>query len=95
MSTKPEQKRKLDTAIMINMLEKMYMIRAFEEKAEELYTLGKIHGTMHLSIGMEASAVGSVFTLNPDDLIFKHAPRSRALYCQGRRYEPYDGRIYG
>ena len=36
----------------------MVSIRAFEEKAEELYTLGKIHGTMHLSIGMEASAVG-------------------------------------
>jgi pyruvate dehydrogenase E1 component alpha subunit len=50
-------------------LELMYTIRAFEEKAEELYTLGKIHGTMHLSIGMEASSVGSVMALNPDDLI--------------------------
>lgn len=53
----------------LNMLEKMYSIRAFEEKAEELYTLGKIHGTMHLSIGMEASAVGSIFALRSDDLI--------------------------
>jgi TPP-dependent pyruvate/acetoin dehydrogenase alpha subunit len=44
-------------------------IRAFEEKAEELYTLGKIHGTMHLSIGMEASAVGAIAALRPDDLI--------------------------
>jgi pyruvate dehydrogenase E1 component alpha subunit len=51
------------------MLELMYLIRAFEEKAESLYTLGKIHGTMHLSIGMEASAVGSVLALEPQDLI--------------------------
>ncbi|MDD5371191.1 MAG: thiamine pyrophosphate-dependent dehydrogenase E1 component subunit alpha, partial [Anaerolineaceae bacterium] len=47
----------------------MHTIRAFEEKAEELYTQGKIHGTMHLSIGMEASAVGSVLALEPGDLI--------------------------
>ncbi len=69
MSAKTKNERHLDTPTLSVMLEKMYMIRAFEEKAEELYTLGKIHGTMHLSIGMEASAVGSVFTLNPDDLI--------------------------
>lgn len=52
-----------------HMLELMATIRAFEEKAEELYTLGKIHGTMHLSIGMEASAVGAVLALEPEDLI--------------------------
>lgn len=40
-------------------LEGMYLIRAFEEKAEELYSLGKTHGTMHLSIGQEASAMGA------------------------------------
>jgi acetoin:2,6-dichlorophenolindophenol oxidoreductase subunit alpha len=59
----------VDSILAKKMLELMYAIRAFEEKAEELYILGKIHGTMHLSIGMEASAVGSVMTLRPDDLI--------------------------
>jgi pyruvate dehydrogenase E1 component alpha subunit len=51
------------------LLGQMHTIRAFEEMAEQLYTLGKIHGTMHLSIGMEASAVGSIAALRPDDLI--------------------------
>ncbi|MCE1252981.1 MAG: thiamine pyrophosphate-dependent dehydrogenase E1 component subunit alpha [Anaerolineae bacterium] len=64
-----QKKKALDKAQKVLMLEKMNCIRAFEEKAEELYTLGKIHGTMHLSIGMEASAVGAVFALQPDDLI--------------------------
>lgn len=32
------------------LLKEMLIIRAFEEKAEELYALGKVHGTMHLSI---------------------------------------------
>jgi TPP-dependent pyruvate/acetoin dehydrogenase alpha subunit len=60
---------KMNTELKLRMLEMMYSIRAFEEKAEELYTLGKIHGTMHLSIGMEGSAVGAIFSLQPDDLI--------------------------
>ena len=51
------------------LLRQMYTIRAFEEKAEQLYALGKVHGTMHLSIGEEASAVGSIAALRPDDLI--------------------------
>ena len=51
------------------LLRQMYTIRVFEEKAEHLYALGKVHGTMHLSIGMEASAVGAIAALRPDDLI--------------------------
>jgi pyruvate dehydrogenase E1 component alpha subunit len=59
----------LSSAELLDALRKMYMIRFFEEKAEELYALGKIHGTMHLSIGQEASAVGSCLALRPDDYI--------------------------
>jgi pyruvate dehydrogenase E1 component alpha subunit len=51
------------------LLRQMYTIRAFEEMAEQLYAMGKIHGTMHLSIGMEASAVGAIAALRPDDLV--------------------------
>lgn len=54
------------------MLQKMCETRYFEEKAEELYTLGLVHGTMHLSIGMEASPVGSIAVLEPSDLIIHH-----------------------
>lgn len=50
----------------------MYQIRAFEEQAENSYMAGKIHGTMHLSIGQEASAVGSISTLDPTDYIIGH-----------------------
>ena len=54
------------------MLEKMCLTRYFEEKAEELYTRGLVHGTMHLSIGMEASPVGSIAALEPEDFIIHH-----------------------
>jgi TPP-dependent pyruvate/acetoin dehydrogenase alpha subunit len=59
----------LDQVRKRDLLRQMMTIRAFEEMAEQLYTLGKIHGTMHLSIGMEASAVGSIAALQSDDLI--------------------------
>jgi pyruvate dehydrogenase E1 component alpha subunit len=48
---------------------RMVLVRRFEEKAEECYTRGLIHGTMHLSIGQEASAVGCCMALQPSDLI--------------------------
>jgi TPP-dependent pyruvate/acetoin dehydrogenase alpha subunit len=52
-----------------DLLRQIYLIRAFEEQAERSYSEGKIHGTMHLSIGQEASAVGAISALSPDDYI--------------------------
>lgn len=57
---------------LVWMLQRMCEIRYFEEKAEDLYVRGLVHGTMHLSIGMEAGSVGSIATLRPDDLIIHH-----------------------
>jgi len=53
----------------IERLRKMMVIRAFEEKAEELFSLGRVHGTMHLSIGQEASAVGAASALREGDYL--------------------------
>lgn len=50
-------------------LYRMHLIRRFEEGAEDAYTRGLIHGTMHLSIGQEASAVGSCMRLRKTDMI--------------------------
>jgi pyruvate dehydrogenase E1 component alpha subunit len=50
-------------------LSTMLRIRAFEEKAEELYALGRVHGTMHLSIGQEATAVGVSSALREGDFL--------------------------
>jgi pyruvate dehydrogenase E1 component alpha subunit len=50
-------------------LRQMILIRRFEEKAGEAYSLGKIGGFCHLYIGQEAVAVGSIASLGPDDYI--------------------------
>ena len=59
----------LDQAQLEEMLHQMLLIRAFEESAEQLYLQGMIHGTMHLSIGQEGSAVGAIAALRADDYI--------------------------
>ncbi len=51
------------------LLETMYRIRAFEEKVDELFMRGEVHGTTHLSIGEEATAAGALVALRPDDYI--------------------------
>jgi len=53
----------------LGLLREMLLIRRFEEKAGELYTLGKIRGFLHLYIGEEAVAVGAMRALTPDDAI--------------------------
>ncbi|MEE9512528.1 MAG: thiamine pyrophosphate-dependent dehydrogenase E1 component subunit alpha [Anaerolineales bacterium] len=65
----------------LEMLDTMILIRAFEEKADELYILGLTHGTMHLSIGQEASAVGASYAVRrgEDYLLNHHRGHGHAL----------------
>ncbi|GAC1461084.1 MAG: hypothetical protein PVSMB2_22560 [Ktedonobacteraceae bacterium] len=49
------------------LLETMYRIRAFEEKVDELFMHGEVHGTTHLSVGEEATATGALLALQTDD----------------------------
>src|SRR5215213_8250220 len=50
-------------------LETMWTARRFEEAVDQLFARGLMHGTMHLSIGQEASATGTCLALRDDDLI--------------------------
>ena len=59
----------LDDETLRTALSRMHVIRRFEEAAEASYMRGLVHGTMHLSIGQEASAVGAVLALRIDDYI--------------------------
>lgn len=47
----------------------MYQIRAFEEKVAYFFSRGMIHGTTHLYVGEEATAVGVISNLSDEDLI--------------------------
>jgi pyruvate dehydrogenase E1 component alpha subunit len=47
----------------------MFLIRRLEEEAARAYAQGKIGGFLHLYIGQEAVAVGSIATLKPEDYV--------------------------
>ena len=66
---RPFALRKYNAEQLKTALYKMHLIRLFEEGAEDSYTRGLIHGTMHLSIGQEASAVASCMPLSDSDYI--------------------------
>lgn len=51
----------------VEMFRLMTRIRFFEQSAYELYMAGKLPGFMHISIGQEATSVGSCSALGPDD----------------------------
>jgi pyruvate dehydrogenase E1 component alpha subunit len=51
------------------MYDDMLLIRRFEEKAAQLYGMGKIGGFCHLYNGQEAVATGSIKAVNADDYI--------------------------
>ena len=58
---------RLDTELARRLVYQMALIRRFEEKAAEMYTLGKIGGFLHLYIGQEAVAVGATSVVRLDD----------------------------
>lgn len=64
-----DRARRTDPGVLKDLLEKMLLVRRFEEKSAELYTLGKIGGFCHLYIGQEAVGVGAISTLLPEDYI--------------------------
>lgn len=57
---------------LIELFRMMVLIRHFEEKCAEGYAYGKIGGFLHLYIGEEAVAVGSIGALRDDDHIVTH-----------------------
>jgi len=58
-----------DKKAALELLDKMLLIRHFEEKAQEMYMKAKIGGFMHLAIGEEATIVGCVAAMRDDDFL--------------------------
>lgn len=59
--------RSMNEALRLRMYEQMLTIRAFEEKAIELFEHNLVRGNIHPCIGQEAVSVGVCSTLRRDD----------------------------
>ena len=70
----------MDKALLQEMYEKMLLGRKFEENVLKLFSQGLVHGTTHPGIGEEATAVGSVLALQPQDYMYAtHRGHAQAI----------------
>jgi pyruvate dehydrogenase E1 component alpha subunit len=69
-----------DKKTALDILDKMLLIRHFEERAQEMYMKAKVGGFLHLCIGEEATIVGSTSVLEDSDyLISTYREHGQAL----------------
>jgi len=69
-----------DADLLRAMYRQMVLIRQFELKVNELFLQGIMQGTIHLSLGQEASVVGACMALEADDVItLTHRGHGQAL----------------
>lgn len=54
---------------LIDLYKQMWVIRYFDEKVDQFFAKGLIHGTTHLCVGQEASAVGACAVIEDRDKI--------------------------
>src|SRR5437660_4404169 len=70
ISPKALELTKENRDFLLGLHREMQLIRRFEERAQEQYTKAKIGGYCHLNIGEEATVVGGILALKPNDYIF-------------------------
>jgi TPP-dependent pyruvate/acetoin dehydrogenase alpha subunit len=66
--------------LLIELYRRMFLIREFEQRVNELFLKGIMPGTIHLSLGQEATTVGACLALQPEDVItLTHRGHGQAL----------------
>lgn len=59
----------LNKEMLLEMYYRMNLARKFEEKVAWFFARGMVHGTTHLSVGQEGSAVAACMALDKGDLV--------------------------
>ena len=92
---RPKVYDRLSEADVLGALRRMHRIRRFEEAAEDSYIRGLSYGTMHLSIGQEASAVGACMPLSDADCITSTHRGHGHCIAKGAELEPMFAEFLG
>ena len=79
---------------MLEFHRRMWSIRAFEEKAVELFMAGELPGFLHSQIGQEAVCVGSCAALRPDDYMTSTHRGHGDVIAKGARLEPMMAELF-
>src|SRR5438552_9835560 len=84
-----------DRDALVKIFHQMLLIRRFEEKCAESYSLGKIGGFCHLYIGQEAVGVGAISVLRPDDYVLTSYREHGQAIAKGISPEAVMAELYG
>ncbi len=94
-TSKEKATLKEDPETLRKLFHQMLLIRRFEEKCAESYSLGKIGGFCHLYIGQEAVAVGSISTLRQDDYVVTSYREHGQAIAKGISPDAVMAELYG
>src|SRR5438128_623633 len=81
--------------LALALYERMIRIRAFEQKVQQLFKLGKLPGFVHLYIGEEAVAVGACSVLRDGDRITSTHRGHGHLIAKGADVERMMAELFG
>ena len=87
--------RSIDSALALGMARTMLRVRSFEDLAARAYTQGKAGGFMHLYNGQEASGVGAMLALRPEDVVMTHYRDHGYALLRGSTPEEVMSELFG
>lgn len=82
-------------AHLASLYRQMFLIRRLEEEAARAYAQGKIGGFLHLYIGQEAVAVGSIAALRPEDYVVTTYRDHGVAIAKGMSSQALMAELYG
>lgn len=86
---------KLDRDALLKMYRQLLLIRRFEERCAQQYSLQKIAGFCHLYIGQEAVAVGVEAAMRPDDYLVTAYRDHGQILARGTPAGPVMAELFG
>jgi pyruvate dehydrogenase E1 component alpha subunit len=97
-AAKESQKNRLgglDSDTLKKLFRQMLLIRRFEEKSAEAYSMGKIGGFCHLYIGQEAVAVGAISAIETEDYVLTSYREHAHAIAKGMTPESVMAELFG
>ncbi|RDW20691.1 thiamine pyrophosphate-dependent dehydrogenase E1 component subunit alpha [Oceanobacillus chungangensis] len=78
-----------------DLYKQMWLIRYFDEQVDQFFAKGMIHGTTHLAVGQEATAVGACALLSDEDKITStHRGHGHSI-AKGGRVDKMMAELFG
>ncbi|WP_270180036.1 thiamine pyrophosphate-dependent dehydrogenase E1 component subunit alpha [Alkalihalobacillus sp. CinArs1] len=78
-----------------DLYKQMWLIRYFDEKVDQFFAKGLIHGTTHLCVGQEASAAGAIAALQDIDKITSTHRGHGHCIAKGARTDKMMAELFG